>query len=151
MRLLCSALETEPIATYDVVFEEEKSHQGKRKMGYMIMNFPIVIYASEDEGGGRFTAHCLNMDVVALDDCVESAVSGVLETIEAALDAARKYNANPFRDAPKEYWDKLANAKPLPKELKERIIFNANKRASRGAEKHINVETQCDLRQLEPA
>lgn len=118
-------------------------------MNITVMNFPIVIYPSEEDAGGRFTAHCLNMDLIAVDNCVEGAVSDLLETIEAALCAGHKYNAGPFRDAPKEYWDKLANAKPLPNELKERIIFNANKRTSHGQEKHIDVETQCDLRQLE--
>lgn len=113
------------------------------------MRFPIIIYPSEDDEGGRFTAHCLNMDLIADDDTIEGAVSGLLETIEASLEASQKHNANVFRDAPDEYWEMLKNAKELPSELKERIIFNANKRISK--EGSINAETELDLRSLLPA
>mgnify|MGYP001220146614 CR=1 FL=1 len=117
--------------------------------GGVTIKFAIVVYPSEEGAGARFTAHCLNMDLVAEHDCVEGAVSDLLESIEAAIEAGAKYNANPFRDAPKEYWDKLARAQPIPSELKERIIFNANRRRKRLTKPHINVETQCDLRQLQ--
>lgn len=107
------------------------------------IKFPIVVYSSEDAEGGRFTAHCLNMDLVADDDCVEGALSKLLESIEAGIDAAVKHNASPFRDAPRQYWDRLARAKQLPRELRERVIFNANKRHVPAA---VNVESQCDFR-----
>jgi hypothetical protein len=110
--------------------------------------FPIVIYPSEDEEGGAFTAHCLNMDLIADDDTVEGAVSKLLETIEAAFEAGRRHRANPFRDAPKEYWDKLAQARPLAREPLEQIVFAANLRSASFPERAIDVETQCDLRQL---
>ena len=110
------------------------------------VQFPIVIYPSEDDEGGRFTAHCLNMDLIADDDTVEGAVDALLETIEAALEANEKHRANVFRDAPKEYFDKLAKAQPLAPELLERIIFNANKRQR----SRVDVG-RCDLRQLQTA
>ena len=112
-----------------------------------IYKFPIIIYPSEDDEGGRFTAHCLSTDLIADDDTVEGAVGELLETLEAGLEAARKHNANIFREAPQKYWDMLANGQPLAAELKERIIFNANKRLGGG----IDVEKACDLRQLQPA
>jgi hypothetical protein len=114
-------------------------------MGY---KFVIVIYPSEDKEGGRFTAHCLNMDVIADDNSIEGAVSDLLENIEATLDAAQKYNANPFKDAPKEYWKKLESAKKLPRELTERIIFSANRRLGHKPSNVIDVERNCDLRQV---
>lgn len=111
------------------------------------IKFQIVIYPSEDNDGGTFTAHCLNMDLVADDDTVEGSVSNLLETIEAALEAAEKHNANCIREAPDEYWEKLAKAQALPRELMERIIFNANKRLGH-AKNLVDVEQQCDVRQL---
>ena len=116
-----------------------------------VNQFPIVIYPSEDSDGGKFTAHCLSMDLVADDDCVEGAVSRLLHSIDDALAGAVKHNANVFREAPKEYWERLASAQPLPAELLERIIFDANKRLGSGSELLVDVEKQCDLRQLQTA
>ncbi len=117
----------------------------------VVLRFPIVIYPSEDDEGGRFTAHCLSMDVLADDDTIEGAVSDLLETIEAGLEAAQKHNANVIREAPEEYWDKLRLGTPLPRELMERIVFNANKRPAKTSRQHIDIERQCDLRQLQSA
>ena len=116
-----------------------------------VYQFPIIIYPSEDDEGGRFTAHCLSTDLIAEDDTVESAVDGLLETIEAGLEAAKKHNANIFREAPQKYWDMLANAQPLSPELKERIVFNANKRLAGRKRPLIDIEKACDLRQLQSA
>lgn len=116
-----------------------------------VYQFPIIIYESTDDEGGRFTAHCLSTDLIADDDTVEGAVDTLLETIEAGLEAAQKHNANIFREAPQEYWDMLANAQPLARELIERIIFNASKRVAGREGPRIDVEKACDLRQLQPA
>ena len=113
--------------------------------------FQIVVYPSQDDDGGAYTAHCLNMDLVADDDTVEGAVSRLLETIEAAIEASQKHNADAFRSAPKEYWEMLARAIKLPRELMERIVFHANKRHAAASKKLVDVETQCDLRQLQVA
>ena len=115
-----------------------------------VYQFRIIIYPSEDDEGGRFTAHCLSTDLIADDDTMEGAVDGLLETIEAGLEAAQKHNANIFREAPQKYWDMLAKAHPLAPELKERIVFNANKRFAGGKRSLIDVEKACDLRQLQP-
>ncbi len=115
------------------------------------LKFPIIIYPSEDGEGGGFTAHCLSTDLLADDDTVEGAVDGLLETIEAGLEAAQKHNANIFREAPQKYWDMLAKALPLAPELMERIIFNANKRLAGNKRPLIDIEKTCDLRQLQPA
>ena len=116
-------------------------------------NFPIkyiiVIYPSEEGDLGSFTAHCLNMDIIADDDTVEGAVGLLLELIETNLDSAREHNANAFRDAPKEYWDKLALAQKLSPELNERIIRDANRRL--GHEYPIDLERNVDLRQFQTA
>lgn len=116
-----------------------------------VYQFPIIIYPSGDDDGGCFTAHCLSTDLLADDDTVEGAVNGLLETIEAGLEAAQKHNANIFREAPQKYWDMLASAHPLAPKLMERIIFNANQRITDKKQPLIDVEKECDLRQLQPA
>ena len=116
-----------------------------------VYQFRIIIYPSEDDEGGRFTAHCLSTDMIADEGTVEGAVNELLETIEAALEAAQKHNANIFREAPQEYWDMLVNAQPLAPELMERIIFNANQRLPGKKRPLIDVEKACDLRQLQTA
>lgn len=112
------------------------------------MKFYVVVYPSEDSSRGSFVAHCLNMDIVADGKSVEHAVSDLLENIEATLHAAKKHRANPFKDAPREYWDKLASAKRLPLELVERIIRDANKRHQPNSEHAIVAAEDCDLRSL---
>lgn len=119
-------------------------------MSGVAMQFPIVVYRSEDDDGGQLTAHCLNLDVIADDDTVEGAVSALLETIESTLLAAEKHGAS-FRGAPQKYWDMLAKAKPLAKELRERIIRDANKRLGVDEPAQFDVKTQCDMRQLQVA
>lgn len=118
-------------------------------MPSVTVKFPIVIYPSEDTEGGRFTAHCLNMDILADDDTVEGAVSKLVESIEAGLEASAKHGASPFRDAPAEYWQKLGRAEALAPELRERIIRSANKRIRKSGPSAIDVEHDCDLRQLD--
>lgn len=118
-------------------------------MSGVAMKFPIVVYPSEDDDGGRFTAHCLNLDVIADDDTVEGAVGALLETIEATLLAAEKHGVFPFRDAPREYRDMLAKAKPLAQELRERIIRDANRRLGVDGPAPFDIRTQCDMRQLQ--
>ena len=65
----------------------------------------IAVYRSEDDEGGAFTAHCLTMDLVADDDSISGAVSKLLATVEVAIEAAEKHDANVFRPAPRKYWN----------------------------------------------
>jgi hypothetical protein len=111
------------------------------------MRFGIVVYPSI-ETVGNFTAHCLNMDVVGEDSTVEGAVSELLEAIEAALDAAIEHDALPPREAPQEIWEKLSKAMPLPAELVERIIANANKRLGFDP---CEIRDRFQIRQLQTA
>lgn len=87
----------------------------------------IAVYLSEDDEGGKFTAHCLNMDVLADDDTIGGAVSKLLETIEATLEAAIKHDAQPFRAAPDEYWAKPDSAKVLPEALFSALLLRSRK------------------------
>ena len=120
-------------------------------MSRLALRFALIIYPSEEQDVGRYTAHCLNMDLLADDDTVEGAVSNLLEAVEAALDGATKYNADAFSEAPQRYWDMMAAAQELPRELLEQIIFNANRRQGLPSEPIIDVEHNCDIRQLVPA
>ncbi len=115
------------------------------------VQFQIVVYPSEYDDCGRFTAHCLNMDLVADDDSVEGAVSLLLELIETSCFSAEAHKANQFRSADKEYWKKFQVAQSLPVELMERITSNANKR-NMPTERKVNLDSEdCTVRQLVPA
>ncbi len=116
-------------------------------MRQITVRFPIVVYPSEFDDIGRFTAHCLNMDLIADDDTVEGAILKLLETIEVQLDAAEVHAAYPMRSAPEEYWEKLSGAQALAAELLERIVQTANKRNGVSG-RPIDVGRQCDLRQV---
>jgi len=98
-------------------------------MSMRAMQVPVVfvVYPSEFGDMKRFTAHCLNLDVIADDETVEGAFSNLLETVEHTIEVCEEHNANPFKDAPKEYWDKLKRAQSIPKEMAERVILQANK------------------------
>lgn len=109
------------------------------------ISFPIVVYPSEFEDCKRYTAHCLNMDIVADDDTVEGAVSSLLEDIHATLEASGHFKASPFRDAPKPYWEKFAQARKMPAELCDRICLNVNKGVRADPQQ---LTERLDLREL---
>ena len=115
------------------------------------LRFPILVYPSEDNEGGAFTAHCLSMDIIGDADTVEEAVSALLENIEASLEAAHKHNADVFLRAPQEYWDKLAVARRLSPEVAQRIAFKANLRHSPDFPLPFDLQRQFDMRQLQQA
>ena len=122
-------------------------------MRRVVVHFPIIVYPSEHEDIGRYTAHCLNLDIIADDTTVEGAVSKLLETIEEHLDAAEEYGVDPYKRAPEIYWQKLAQAKDIPRELIDRIIQEADKWRQAGSRRNppIDVRHQCVLRELQEA
>lgn len=141
-----------PIAAVESIYFREaprdvrQAGEGSFMPDALFLQFRIVVYPSEDNEGGKFTAHCLNMDVLADADTVEGAVSELLETIEASIEAADKHDANAFGYAPEKYWQMLHDAKLLPQELADRIYEHANQRNG-----SVNVRRQCDLRELQLA
>ncbi|MEK7711163.1 MAG: hypothetical protein AAB341_04625 [Planctomycetota bacterium] len=116
-------------------------------MRKVAIHFPIVVYPSEYADIGPFTAHCLNLDIIADDETIEGAVSKLLETIEQHLDAAEAHGADPIQMAPESYWTKLRNAKRIPSELMDRIIGSANKRH----QLRPLDPAQLEIRELQPA
>ncbi len=100
----------------------------------------------------RFTAHCLNLDVLADDDSVQAAVSQLLELIEVQLDAAEEFLADPFQRAPEKYWNMLGKARPVPSELIERVVQQANARRSAATSANTAIDSsQVDVRELQTA
>ena len=119
-------------------------------MRKIAVHFPIVIYPSEGDGMRHFTAHCLNLDLLADDDSVQAAVSQLLELIEQQLDAAEEYGADPFRRAPSQYWKMLGDARPVPHELLERVIKEANARRANTVPSNSAIDSsQMDVRELQ--
>lgn len=120
-------------------------------MRTITLKFPIVVYPSEDSGMGAYTAHCLNLDVLADHDTVEGALVQLLEVIECQLDAAEEFGADPFRRAPEEYWKKLGSARELSKELVERVVKDANRRHATRGPNHAIEPQQIEARELQTA
>lgn len=119
-------------------------------MRRIAVHFPIVIYPSESDGMRRFTAHCLNLDLLADDDSVQAVLSQLLELIEQQLDAAEEYGADPFRRAPSRYWKMLGDALPVPPELLERVIKEANARRANTIPANSAIDSsQIDVRELQ--
>jgi len=116
-------------------------------MRKVAIHFPIIVYPSEHRDIGAFTAHCLNLDIIADDESVEGAISKLLETIEHQLDVAEEHEADPIQMAPESYWVKLRRAKPIPSELMDRIIRNANQRHH----PRSLDPAQLEIRELQPA
>jgi len=120
-------------------------------MRRVLLRFPILVYPSEHDDIGRFTAHCLNLDIIADDDSLEGAVSKLLETIEQQLDAAEESGVDPIQLAPQRYWEMLGRAKKIPSELLERVIKSGNRRhAAQGPSGQIEPD-QLEIRELQTA
>lgn len=119
-------------------------------MRKVFIKFLILVYKSEEADIGQYTAHCLNLDIIADGSTVEGAIGNMTETIEAYFDAAEEHGAAPmFRPAPPEYFDRLENAQHVAPELLERIVQDANKRPGHKSTP-ISVKQQCDI-QVEAA
>lgn len=98
---------------------------------------------------GRFVAHCLNLDILADDDSVQGSISLLLELIEHHLDAAERHRADPFRPAPRRYWDMLGQGRRVPRELIDRIVKEANARHGKTCDREEMIEaSQIDARKL---
>jgi len=85
----------------------------------------FLIYPCK-ESPGRVVAHCLEMDIVAVEDTKPKAILLLKELIEDVVQAARKDGTldKVFRPAPREYWQQLAHARPYratPRVTRHRI------------------------------
>jgi hypothetical protein len=72
-----------------------------------------VLLSKTSDGG--YEAHCLQMDVVAEAATMDEAVDELCELIRVQYRYGRDTNnlESVFVPAPKEYWQKLAHAKPI--------------------------------------
>lgn len=67
--------------------------------------FKVVTYPSEFNDVAKYTAHCLELDLIADGETIESALNNLKETIKIQLEAMKQYNSNLILPAPKKYWD----------------------------------------------
>ncbi|MCX5676018.1 MAG: hypothetical protein NTX87_13505 [Planctomycetota bacterium] len=79
--------------------------------GQLSLNF--LIYPCRDPPG-RFAAHCLELDVLAVGKTKPEAIALLKELIEDLFSAALEDGTfdKVFKPAPQEYWQRLAKAKP---------------------------------------
>jgi len=85
----------------------------------------FLVYPCE-ESAGRFVAHCLEMDVLAVEDSKPKAILLLKELIADLIEAAKADGTldEIYRPAPTEYWQMLARARPYrptPRVVRERI------------------------------
>ncbi len=77
------------------------------------VNFPIIIYESEDKELEKYTAHCLSLDIIFDAETMTDALCGVLELITCSIESSEKHCANMFHDAPDKYWSMFNDADNL--------------------------------------
>jgi predicted RNase H-like HicB family nuclease len=81
-------------------------------MGSKTISLNFLLYPCE-ECSGKFVAHCLEMDIVAVGDTKDQAISLLKELVEDAFAAAEKDGTQGklFTPAPGEFWQRFASAK----------------------------------------
>jgi len=84
-----------------------------RPSGKYRFTFTFLIYRSEIEPD-KFVAHCLELDVLAVESTKPKAIGLLKELIEDLIEAAIKDDTldRIFTPAPKKFWRALAHAKP---------------------------------------
>lgn len=85
----------------------------------------FLLYPSEDSPG-RHVAHCLELDVLAVEDSIAKAIILLKELIEEHILSAIKDDAleKIFKPAPEKYWQRLIHSKryiPTKKVAEHRI------------------------------
>lgn len=101
------------------IYEESGANYCGRCGTFIAINkFQIVVYPSESkEDMSPFTAHCLNLDIIADGEDVDGTILLLFELIELHFKTCKEYDANPLSNASAEYYEKFWKAKPLSEEL----------------------------------
>ena len=98
---------------------------GRGVSGKYRFAFTFLIYRSKIEPD-KFVAHCLELDVLAVESTKPKAVSLLKELIEDLIEAAIKDDTldRIFTPAPRKFWRALAGAVPYepPVSVKQRHI-----------------------------
>ena len=93
--------------------------------------YRIYVYPSPDEVG-EYIAHCLELDLIGVGECVQSAITELIENIDTQTGLCLRTGAQLFVPAPPEIWKKYLAAvkagRKVCNELFERAINDANKR-----------------------
>ena len=98
---------------------------GRSASGKYRFTFTFLIYRSDIEPD-KFVAHCLELDVLAVESTRPKAVCLLKELIEDLIEAAVKDDTldKIFTPAPRKFWRALADATPYepPDRVKQRHI-----------------------------
>lgn len=96
-----------------------------QKLGEYRFTFTFLIYPCESTVG-KFVAHCLELDLVAVESNRPRAVELLKELIEDLIEAAIADGTldKIFKPAPEEYWQVLAHCSPYepPERVRKRHI-----------------------------
>ncbi len=95
------------------------------------LSFRICVYRSKDDND-LFVAHCLELDLTGIGECVETALTELLENIDTQRDVCQHTGAQFWVAAPDHVWKDYARAKKagrkIAQELIQRVYDQANKR-----------------------
>jgi hypothetical protein len=93
--------------------------------------YRICIYPSPDEAGA-YIAHCLELDLIGVGECVQSAITELIENIDTQTNLCLHTGAQLFVPAPPDVWKKYLAAvragRKVADELFERAVSDAEKR-----------------------
>jgi hypothetical protein len=78
-----------------------------------VIGLTFLLYRCPEDSQ-KFVAHCLEFDVLAIEETKPGAIDLLKELIEDQVNSAIADNAleKIFRPAPRKYWEMLAHAKP---------------------------------------
>ena len=96
--------------------------------GSGVVGLTFLLYRCQEDPG-KFVAHCLELDVVAVEETKPKAIDLLKELIEVQVNSAIADHAlaRVFRPAPRKYWEMLAQATPYvpPQRVTRRHISAA--------------------------
>lgn len=74
-----------------------------------MINLPIILHITKEWKPeiGKFSAHCLEFDLVVSAPTEEEVQARLASVLKAHLDFANERNVDPFKKAPEHFWEKL--------------------------------------------
>ncbi len=74
-----------------------------------MLNLPIILHITKEWKPeiGKFSAHCLEFDLVVSAPTEEQLQKRLASVLKAHLDFAHEHNLDPLKKAPEHFWEKL--------------------------------------------
>jgi len=86
--------------------------------------YRVYVYRSPDEEG-TYIAHCLELDLIGLGECVQTAITELLENMYTQTKVCARTGAQFFVPAPQEVWKKYGEALKSGRKVAQELIERA--------------------------